>query len=82
MCIRDRYYAIAHFSKFVRRGAKRIESQSKVEGLDHVAFENPDGGRVLVVTNSGAARTVSVSLGDRVADLELGKDSMATLCWS
>jgi glucosylceramidase len=75
------YYAIAHFSKFVKRGAKRIESQSKIEGLDQVAFENPDGGLVLVVTNSGPARTVSVELGGKVVDLELAKDSMATLEW-
>jgi glucosylceramidase len=76
------YFAIGHFSKFIKRGAKRIESQAKIDGLEHVAFENPDGGRVLVVTNGGAARTVSIKLGDKVADLELAKDSMATLCWA
>jgi len=75
------YYALAHFSRFVKRGAVRIDSQSKIEGLDQVAFQNPDGGYVLVVTNSGAARTVCVNVGGRVIDLELSKDSIATLTW-
>jgi len=76
------YWAIGHFSKFVKRGARRIDSQSKIDGLDHVAFENSDGGRVLVVTNSGGARKVSVTVGDKACDLDLAKDSMVTLTWS
>jgi glucosylceramidase len=76
------YYAMAHFSKFVKRGARRIDSYSKIEGLDEVAFENLDGGIVLVATNSGAGKTISVKSGGKVVDVELPKDSMTTLCWA
>jgi len=75
------YYALGHFSKFVKRGARRIDSQAVIEGVDHVAFENPDGGKVLVVTNGGGERKLSVKCGDKVLELNLAKDSMATLTW-
>ena len=47
------YHAFAHYSRFVRRGAHRIDSQSQAAGVAHVAFQNPDGKHVLVLTNSG-----------------------------
>src|SRR5581483_11231227 len=39
------YWAFAHYSRFVRRGATRFDSQNANGDLLHVAFENPDGGR-------------------------------------
>ncbi|MDY6922948.1 MAG: glycoside hydrolase family 30 beta sandwich domain-containing protein [Pseudomonadota bacterium] len=48
------YYAFGHASRFVRPGARRIESLEP-EGLAAVAFINPDGERVLIVLNEGAA---------------------------
>lgn len=44
------FHYIAHFSKFVQPGAHRIAS-GEVEGLDSVAFLNPDGSLVAVVMN-------------------------------
>ncbi len=44
------YYAIAHFSKHVMPGAKRIESSSESD-LKHVAFLNTDGSVVIVIQN-------------------------------
>jgi glucosylceramidase len=41
------YWALAHFSRAVRRGARRFESQSLAANLGHVAFQNPNGQRVL-----------------------------------
>ena len=75
------YYALGHFSKFVKRGAKRIDSQAVIEGVDHVAFENPDGGKVLIVTNGGGERKLAVKCGEKVLELNLAPDSMATLTW-
>jgi glucosylceramidase len=51
------YYALGHFSKFVQPGAFRITSTpfETATNLDHVAFINPDGRKVLVVSNNGAA---------------------------
>ena len=45
------YYAIAHFSKHILPGAKRIQSTGKNTDLTHVAFLNPDGSLVIVVQN-------------------------------
>ncbi len=46
------YYAMAHFSKFVRPGSVRIGS-SEPAGLRDVAFASPGGRTVLVVVNEG-----------------------------
>ena len=38
------FYALGHVSKFVQRGAHRIESTTfATQGVDDVAFRNPDG---------------------------------------
>ena len=46
------YYALAHASRFVRPGARRIESTSGVAGLESVAFRNPDSSMALIVVNT------------------------------
>jgi glucosylceramidase len=76
------YWAFAHFSRAVRRGARRFDSVSKLAGVDHVGFENPDGHKVLVVTNSGPAKSVTLKQANRSAALTLAPDSIATLLWS
>ncbi|MDR3613682.1 MAG: GH1 family beta-glucosidase [Candidatus Obscuribacterales bacterium] len=76
------YYGLAHFSKFIRREAKRFDSSGDFQKLSHVAFENSDGEKVLVLTNSGEARTVRLQLGEYVADVALAADSIATLTWN
>ena len=76
------YWAFAHFSRAVRRGARRLQSAGQFDGLDHVAFQNPDGQKILVVTNHGAARNVTLRRGDKTAGLAVGPDSLTTLSWS
>jgi len=76
------YWAFAHYSRLMRRGARRFESQSAASELQHVAVENPDGQRVLVLTNPGAARAVEVRQGDMVASISLKANSVTTLTWS
>lgn len=44
------YYHMAHASKFVRPGSKRIKT-SAVDGLPNVGFLTPDGKTVLIVVN-------------------------------
>jgi glucosylceramidase len=48
------YYALAHASRFVRPGARRIGSSTGVAGLESVAFRNPDSSTVLIVVNTVA----------------------------
>ncbi|MDR1948788.1 MAG: hypothetical protein LBQ38_05300 [Spirochaetaceae bacterium] len=48
------YYTLLHFSKFVKRGARRIEVEGdQLPGsLEAAAFVNPDGTRVALVSNT------------------------------
>jgi glucosylceramidase len=75
------YWAFTHFSRLIRRGANRFESEGVVPNVDHVACENPDGQKVLVMTNADAARTVVLQLGTMAADLNLASNSLTTLVW-
>ncbi len=45
------YYALAHFSKFMRPGAKRIETTTNQEKLHVTAVINPDGKIAVAVLN-------------------------------
>jgi glucosylceramidase len=76
------YWGFAHFSRTIRRGARRFDSQSTLPGIYHAAFENPDGTRVLVVTNSESARTAALQTGAMKADVVLDKNSVTTFVWS
>ena len=61
------YYALAHASRFVRPGAHRIASSTRVGGLESVAFRNADdGSKVLIVLNT-AATDVSFAIHTRGA---------------
>ena len=76
------YWGFAHFSRAIRRGARRFDSESTLAGISHAAFANPDGTRVLVVTNAGPAQTATVQMGAMKADIALDKDSVTTWVWS
>jgi glucosylceramidase len=77
------YWGLTHYSRFIRRGAHCIESSGSVAGLTHVAFANPDGTKVLVLSNAGEARTVTVEYAgtDKVFDVGIEADSVTTLVW-
>jgi len=76
------YWAFAHFSRHIRRGARRFESSGKAQGVEHVALENPDGQNIVVLSNKGGATTVALKLGDASAEVPLPADSLTTLSWS
>ena len=75
------YWAFAHFSKAIQRGAQVIASHGDLRGIDHVAFENPDGSRVLVVTNQGDGREIECQVGGQALNLTVDADSVTTLLW-
>lgn len=77
------YWAFTHFSRSIRRGARRFDTQGTFEGLDHVACENPGGEKVLVVTNSSASshREIVLEMSGWMTDLTVPSDSLATLTW-
>ena len=76
------YWALGHFSRHVKRGARVIDSIGTLTDVSHVAFENPDGTQVLVVANAGkTATSPRVVLGKSAARLTLPPDSVTTLEW-
>jgi glucosylceramidase len=75
------YWAFAHFSRSIRRGARRFESQGQLADIHHVACQNSDGQNVLVITNAAAARPVVLQTGAMTADLIVEPDSVTTLAW-
>lgn len=76
------YWAFLHFSRMIHRGARRFDSSGTTEGVTHVACENRDGQKVLVLTNTGPARSVVLQLGTMTADLALANDSVTTCAWT
>jgi len=78
------YYALAQVSKFVRPGAHRIYSNTFGAGsIDDVAFQNPDGSKVLVAYNDGtAAKSFSVVDGTQSFNYRLPAGAAATFTYS
>jgi len=76
------YWAFAHFSRFMRRGAKRFDSLSSAKDIGHVAAEDPNGRRVLVLTNSAGPRMVTVQMAESSAEVRLDQNSVTTLVWA
>jgi len=76
------YYALGHFSKFVRPGAQRIDLKADNGDLEAAAFLNPDGTKVVVAANRfSSSQTLRVKEGERWVDLEVPGDSGLTLVW-
>ncbi|GCB43206.1 discoidin domain-containing protein [Streptomyces sp. NL15-2K] len=78
------YHALAHASRFVKPGARRIYSNTFGEGsIENVAFQNPDGSKVLIAHNSGsAAKTFSVADGTHSFDYTLNAGDAVTFTYS
>lgn len=77
------YYAFPHYSKLIQRGAHVFASRSDLPGIDHLAAENPDGSRVLVMTNSNRdlQQRVQCRLASRALNLVLPPDSITSVVW-
>jgi glucosylceramidase len=76
------YWALAHYSKTVQRGARVIASSSSLPGVEHVAFVNPDGTFVLVLTNQGKDRDIQCRVQGKSLSASLPADSILTLQWA
>lgn len=75
------YWVTKHYNHAARRGAKVIDSQGDIEDVAHVAFLNPDGRKCLVLSNTGAERTVRVGAAGAVAEVALPANSLTNLNW-
>lgn len=75
------YYIIAHASRFVRPGSRRVASNI-VDDLHNVAFRDPAGNKVLIVLNdSDTDKTFGIKFRGRIASLTLPAGSVATCLW-
>src|SRR5258708_33214918 len=76
------FYTMGHYSKFVLPGAVRIYS-SNANGIDTVAFQNPDAGKVLVAFNNTAtASTFQVQWGINSLSYRLPAFGADTFTWA
>jgi glucosylceramidase len=77
------FWALGHFTRHVKRGARVFESTGTLAGVSHVAFENPGGSQVLVLANAGKTpASLRIVLGKSAARLTLPADSVTTLEWA
>lgn len=78
------FTALAHVSRFLRPGARRIASNSFEQGsLEDVAFQNPDGSVILVVLNSsGADVPFNIAWRGEFASYKLPAGAVATFRWA
>ena len=76
------YKAFAQYSRIMQRGARIFASSGELAGIDHVAAENPDGTRVLVLTNRNSSeQKLQVALADQTMAVNLPADSVTTVVW-
>lgn len=85
-----RFWALAHYTKHVRRGARVFRTdgvadgapQNPLDSVSHVGFRNPDGTYVVVLSNRGAEKRVQLVLGSSSLEIVLPADSVHTLEWA
>jgi glucosylceramidase len=74
------YYSIGHFSRFVKRGAKRIGSSCFTDRIKTAAFKNPDGKLAVVILNrTGSPEKLRLRIEGTSVPLELPDHSLSTL---
>jgi glucosylceramidase len=75
------YYTVAHASKFVRPGSIRIQS-SALDELPNVAFETPDGKKILIVANSGnSSQAFQIRYRNKSVESTLSSGAVGTYVW-
>jgi len=75
------YYIIAHASKFVRPGSRRVASNN-VGSLFNVAFQRTDGKKVLIVENDGnTSQTFNINFHGKRVTASLEGGAVGTFVW-
>ena len=77
------YYALAHFSKFVRPDSVKLATEGGAEGVRCLAFRRPDGAFVAQLINSRKTEArVSLAWRGMVGVRDLPPVSITTLVWN
>ncbi len=75
------YYTMAHLSKVIKPGAKRIESKGfKTNGLYYAAFKNPDSSHSAVLQND-SEKPVPVTLSDETGAFSYTLPAKSVVSW-
>ncbi len=76
------YFYIAHFSKYIQPGAKRISTSTSHTGLLSTSWLNKDGTIATVVMNSGnEGIKYSLYVDDKACELEINPRAIQTLIY-
>jgi glucosylceramidase len=76
------YYYLAHFSKFVRPGAVRVQTTGKAPGVRVMSFVTPEGGILAEVLNSGTSDSpVNLIHKGRTLHITSPARSITTVMW-
>jgi glucosylceramidase len=74
------YYTLAHFSKYIRPGAKVIEVKNPDETLMITAAKNPDGTIAVVVFNEGETpKNLNLTLNGISAFIQISGQAIQTI---
>ncbi|HAQ20582.1 MAG TPA: hypothetical protein DCR40_15335 [Prolixibacteraceae bacterium] len=73
------YYYLAHFSRFVKPGAYRINCTGGSPSLNFVGFLNSDGSMILNVINNGNETDCKISWSDKTTVQRLKAHSVTTV---
>lgn len=76
------YYYLAHFSKFVKPGAYRINCSGGSPQLNFAGFQNTDGSIILIVINNGDETDYKISWSNKMTIQKLKAHSITTLKWN
>ena len=74
------YYYIGHFSKYIKRGAKRIATTKYSKEIYACAFLNPDGEKVACIINvSDMEKTAVLRINGECTEIKLEPHSIVTV---
>lgn len=74
------YYTMAHFSKFIRPGAVRIDFENSDKELMVTAAQNPDGTVAVVLFNPNEKeKHVTLSLNGKTAHIQISSKALQTV---
>lgn len=75
------YYYIGHFSRFIKKGAKRILISRFTDKVEATGFLNPDGSRVVVLLNrTNEEQKFTLCENSEVCEMEMTPHSIMTVC--
>lgn len=83
MTYNSHYYTMAHLSKVIKPGARRIKAEGNTpDKVYYSAFENPDGSFSVVLLNEeDTAQKISIAEGKNVFTQEVPAKSVVSYIW-